>query len=227
MADKVKPLKIENPALGGSETDPFPTEADPNEDYITGKGFAFENNDNRLLDLSASGNIQFKDATESSYVELYKLRRAQYCLFDNTSNGFTATNEQDAIEEARDTAVGKARFAMLFVHNGTVGAGTWLGFSELVPSNTTPLVVPVAAKLKELAMSFKGANVDGVLKIFKNGTTDPTHVVASITFTNENTYKLVTGLDIDLVAGDLLRAKWTDTGDNPSDACLQWFFQTT
>lgn len=99
MADKIKPLKLENPATGGTENDGFPTEADPSEDYITGKGFAFENNDNRLIDLNGSGQIQFKDAIETSYITVRQLRTAVNNLFDNTSNGFIATNVQAAIEE--------------------------------------------------------------------------------------------------------------------------------
>jgi hypothetical protein len=45
MVDKVKPLKLESPSLGGTEADPFPTEVDPAEDYITSKGLSFENSD--------------------------------------------------------------------------------------------------------------------------------------------------------------------------------------
>lgn len=227
MADKVKPLKIENPATGGSQTDPFPVETNPAQDYLAAKGFAFENNDNRLIDLDGSGNIQFKDFSETSPVTVRQLRTALNNIFSNSGNGFIATNVQAAIEEARDSAVGKARFAMAFVHNSTVGNNTWLGFSELVPSNTTPLIVPVACKLTELAFSFAGANVDGVLLIYKNGTSNPANVVYSNTFTNHNTYKLMTGLNITLAAGDQLRAQWQDTGDNPNDAALQWFFQAT
>ncbi|MEO5348884.1 MAG: hypothetical protein H7836_04485 [Magnetococcus sp. YQC-3] len=225
--DKVKHLKIENPSSGGTETDPFPTESNPTQDYSAIKGIAFENNDNRLLDLDASGNMQFKDFTEAAYIQLWKLRRSIYNIFDNSTNGFTATNEQAAIEEARNTAVGKARFAMAFVANGVLGNNTWLGFSELVPSNTTPLIIPVACTLKELAFSFAGANVDGQMKIFKNGLVNPTNVVYTMTLTNANTYKLDTGVNVNLVAGDRLSAQWIDTGDNPNDGCLQWFFQTS
>lgn len=146
--------------------------------------------------------------------------------FNNSSNGFSANQVQPAIEEARNTAVGKARYAMVFVHNSTVGNNNWLGFSELVPSNTTPLVVPVGSKLSELAFSFAGSNVSGYMKIYKNGT-DAGNVVYTMTLTNDNVYKLATNVNVTLVSGDLLRAQWIDTGNNPNDACLQFFFQTT
>lgn len=50
MVDKVKPLKIENPSLGGTQTDPFPKETDPSQDYIASKGLAFEGLDTFLID---------------------------------------------------------------------------------------------------------------------------------------------------------------------------------
>lgn len=227
MADKVKPLKIENTATGGGQIDPFPVETNPSQDYLASKGIALENNDNRLIDLDGSGNIQFKDAIETIAVTVRQLRTALNNIFSNSGNGFVATNVQAAIEEARDSAVGKARFGMAFVHNGSVGNNTWLGFSELVPSNTTPLIVPVNCKLTELAFSFAGANVDGVLLIYKNGIVNPLNVIYSNTFTNQTSFKLMSGLNLTLNAGDQLRAQWQDTGDNPNDVALQWFFQAT
>lgn len=61
MVDKIKPLKIET-AIDGTESDPFPRESDPTEDYIATKGVAFENYDNRLIDI-IDGNIQFTDTS--------------------------------------------------------------------------------------------------------------------------------------------------------------------
>jgi hypothetical protein len=50
MVDKVKPLKIESPASGGTDTDSFPTEASPSQDYMATKGVAFENLDTHLAE---------------------------------------------------------------------------------------------------------------------------------------------------------------------------------
>lgn len=41
MPDYIRPLKIENPVSGGTETDFYPTEADPTEDYLAAKGIGF------------------------------------------------------------------------------------------------------------------------------------------------------------------------------------------
>lgn len=43
--DKIKALKIENPANGGTQTDMFPTETNPAQDYLAAKGISFENLD--------------------------------------------------------------------------------------------------------------------------------------------------------------------------------------
>lgn len=48
--DKIKPLKIENPGTGGTQTDPFPTEVTPTQDYASIKGLAFEGLDTFLID---------------------------------------------------------------------------------------------------------------------------------------------------------------------------------
>ena len=58
MVDKIRPLKLESPALGGTEDDDFPTAADPNEDYVAAKGMAFEDDDNTRIEKAADGNVQ-------------------------------------------------------------------------------------------------------------------------------------------------------------------------
>lgn len=40
--DVVKCLKLENPATGGTQTDMYPTETNPAQDYVAAKGIAFE-----------------------------------------------------------------------------------------------------------------------------------------------------------------------------------------
>lgn len=71
--DKVRPLKYESPSTGGTETDLYPTEVDPLEDYGSFKGVAFEGNDARLIDLDGSGNLQFLDAGQGTYFRFNKL----------------------------------------------------------------------------------------------------------------------------------------------------------
>lgn len=98
--DKVKSLKIENPATGGTNTDPYPTEVNPSQDYLATKGIAFENLDTVLVDkTSGTGEIQFTDLVETSPKTVRQLRTASQNIFDNSTNGFVNTNVQSAIQE--------------------------------------------------------------------------------------------------------------------------------
>lgn len=221
--DKVKPLKIET-SVDGTENDFFQTEVSPSEDYIASKGLALENNDNRTIDLDGSGNIQFKDATETTAITVRQLRTAINNLFDNTSNGFTATNVQTGIEEAKNTATGLPRFTIVTSFNGTVSNNQWLGYNELIPGNVTPIVVPVKCKLTEISVSFNGSSVDGRLDVYKNGTNPGDIVVNTFTFTNVNTSQTVTGLNVSLNPGDNIRGRWIDSGENPSDMAVVYYF---
>ena len=63
MVDKVKPLKYED-STSGTEFDVLPTEANPLEDYLTGKGFSFEDSDDYLLE-KVGGVIKLKTPTHS------------------------------------------------------------------------------------------------------------------------------------------------------------------
>lgn len=83
MVDKVKPLKIES----GSDVDFLPTETDPNEDYVSVKGIAFEDSDTQVLDLSPSGELRYKDSTQTSYKTLNSIGADfDKILFDDSSD---------------------------------------------------------------------------------------------------------------------------------------------
>lgn len=142
--------------------------------------------------------------------------------FDNATNGFTADEVQTAIEEARDTAQGKARVTMSSIMNGTVGANNWLGPNELVPGDTVPFRIPWDCELKEVTVSFPTLSVDGAIEFYVNGTTAG-ELVYTETFTNVDNGKTFTP-NIALTAGDLLRMRWTDSGQNPSDMATMMFF---
>lgn len=143
--------------------------------------------------------------------------------FDNSTNGFTATQVQEAIEEAKATAPGFARASITTTFNGSIGNNQWLGYNELLPGDTVPIRLPWACVLKEISVSWVGAAVDGQIRIFKNGTTDPTNVVFTQTFTNQNGGSVFFP-NISFAANDQLRGRWIDQGDNPSDMAIVYFF---
>lgn len=80
--------------------------------------------------------------------------------------------------------------------------------------------------MTEVAVSWVGAAVDGQIRFFKNGIVDPTNLVYTQTFTNVNGGQVFYP-NISFAAGDLYRGRWIDTGDNPSDMAIVYFFLLT
>lgn len=82
MVDKVKPLKLENPALGGTDTDVYQTEANPTQDYLAAKGLAFENSDSYLAEKigellylkspDQSEKPTYNASGDLDYIEIFK-----------------------------------------------------------------------------------------------------------------------------------------------------------
>lgn len=65
MVDRIKPLKIESPDSGGTQTDDFPTSVNKNEDFLDCRGIAVQDDssDDETVRVSrdASGNLTFLD----------------------------------------------------------------------------------------------------------------------------------------------------------------------
>ncbi len=77
MVDRVKPLKIEGPASGGTETDDFPTSTDKNEDFLDAHGYCIQNDesddDTVRFSRDASDNMTFQDGVVSGTKSLADL----------------------------------------------------------------------------------------------------------------------------------------------------------
>lgn len=156
-------------------------------------------------------------------------------LFNNLTNGFSATEAQSAIEESKNQSLGKSRFTIVCTFNSTVGNNNWLGYNELLPGNQVPIRLALKCRLREISFSYNqnsilgiplsGENVDGQFQLYKNGLTDPTNVVYTETFTNQPGGKIVAGLSLDFAANDFMIGKWIDTGDNPSDMAITYYFE--
>ena len=149
---------------------------------------------------------------------------AQAVPFDGSeaTPPFVAENTKDAIIEARNTAEGKARAPIILTHNGTMSDGFWHGYTELIPSDTSPIVIPWDCTLVEYSFSNNRTSVDGNMDFYVNGT-NAGDIVYSINFSNVNRVKLDTP-NIALSAGDLLRLRWVDLGQNPRDVASTLFF---
>jgi hypothetical protein len=180
--------------------------------------------DGQFVIDSADKKLKVWNATANRWIILGD---AVNQVFDNSSNGFTATNTQAAIEESKASAPGKARASIVCTFNGTIGNNNWLGYSELIPGDQVPILIPWNCILKELTVVYQNAflgspSIDGRLDLYKNGTAGG-NIVHQITFTNDNDGGIFTP-DISFNAGDQLRGRWVDQGDNPADMVICYFF---
>jgi hypothetical protein len=77
MVDRIKPLKIEGPGSGGTETDEFPTSMDKNEDFVDARGYCVQNDTSNDEDVrvsrDASDNLTFQDGVVSGVKTLSDL----------------------------------------------------------------------------------------------------------------------------------------------------------
>ena len=138
---------------------------------------------------------------------------------------FVSDNARDGIIEARNTAIGKVRANRTFLHNGVMSNGFWHGYSELIPSNNTPIIIPWNCILKEYTFAANRTSIDGIMNFYLNGTTTG-DIVYSVNFTNVNR-TLINFPDLSFALGDLLRLRWVDQGQNPRDVSSTFDFQLT
>lgn len=156
--------------------------------------------------------------------------------FDPTGTLLTARNVQDAIIQNRENILQTVRFTIVTTFNGSIGNNQWLGYSELIPGDRVPIRLPINCKLREVSFSYSISSllgiplssdqVDGRFDIYKNGTSAG-NIVHQDTFTNQVGGKQITGLSISLSAGDYIVGRWIDSGDNPSDMVVVYYFEVT
>jgi hypothetical protein len=82
--------------------------------------------------------ISEKNSVELDFIEEYELI-AENIPFDNSSNGFSGTDIQSAIEESGASASPGFSFGK----PGNVLAGTWLNRPGNVPSNRAGVTIPI------------------------------------------------------------------------------------
>lgn len=136
--------------------------------------------------------------------------------FDNSTNGFTSVETQSAIEEAKAQAEGFPRAGLILISNGTQGNNDWITYSELTPNNK--IVFPTNTRINEITFSNANVDVEFDLQIFKNGIAVGNLIYTASFDTGASVdYGLITGVNLDFLAGDWIRIKYIDQGTNTSD----------
>jgi hypothetical protein len=135
------------------------------------------------------------------------------------------TTSGSSVQEVIDSSLVPERVSVTLSHNGSIVDNDWVGFSSLIPSEGTPVVVPWNCILEKVTFSNTNTSVDGEFAFYKNGTTVGDKIYTEV-FTNVNIQKIFSP-NIVLAEGDSLRLKWKDTGQNPYDTGLVLFFQLT
>ncbi|NJO48139.1 MAG: hypothetical protein HC840_00325 [Leptolyngbyaceae cyanobacterium RM2_2_4] len=136
--------------------------------------------------------------------------------FDNSTNGFAATDTQAAIEEAKLFAQGFPRAGVRCTANGTVGNNDWIGPNELL-SNTPMATFPVKVQINEISWANQNTNVEFRIQ-FRSGSKTGT-IFYTLTVTPPNSGSgFVSGLSFEFPAGTTIWAQYLDDGQNMSDA---------
>jgi hypothetical protein len=100
--------------------------------------------------------------------------------FDNSTNGFIASDVQAAIEEAKQNAEGFPRAGLSLTANGTVSSGNWITYSELL--SNPRILFPVKIRIKEMTWVNSNVNLGAfTLEFYKNGQVNPTNLIFTYT----------------------------------------------
>jgi hypothetical protein len=147
----------------------------------------------------------------------YALKVAKEIWFDNSSNGFTSTDTQSAIEEAKSLAEGFGRVPLLMLHNGTLSNGEEIGRNELMADKK--YIFPVNFKITHLTWNNNRTSVDFDLTFYRyqqNGTPYAGNPFWTYEVRNGE-YGYVADLNYTFNAGDYMKIFYVDRGTNCSD----------
>jgi hypothetical protein len=93
--DRVRLLKLENPATGGGIIDFTPTAINPSQDYASLKGLTLEDDDNIRIETDGSDNIQFVDPNSGTIKLLDILNAARHRSLDQLVHNIADTSYEE------------------------------------------------------------------------------------------------------------------------------------
>ena len=198
-------------------------------DYIK---LASDDSVTELTTLINSGDIIVNDGTSdlsaSDGIDYIKYPNfAKNIRFTSVTGKLLEKNIQDALDESAenaDTALNTPRFTIPLIYNGTPGNNEFIGYSNLIPGDDTPIVVPIDSVLQEYTFSNKNSNADYTIELRRNSTTaavfDTTSKVNTLSFVQS-------GITQAFTAGDTIYIKYIDDGSNASDMVIVLLFKAT
>lgn len=165
-----------------------------NTTYIQSGGHCFNSACTLKIEANGSNQLGFKDLADS------------FVAFDDVA-----------------LAAFAARYTLTFQHNGTVGNGTFYGYSNLLSGDSTPVLIPVNSILKGFSYSNRNSSADYALEFRRNTTGG----AAFYTTPNKVNVQFFTETipDQTFNAGDQIYIKHIDQGGNASDAAIVIFLQ--
>ena len=148
---------------------------------------------------------------------------AQSIPFDNDTNGFISEDVQEAIEEVEALA-SPLRVPINLVYNGTLSNGDFIGYSNLLPGDATPVIVPITGSFVEFTWSNNTASADFALEFRRNTTVGTPFFTWSVD--NTQTAAVVLPTPEPFTIGDEIYVKYVDEGTNARDAAIVLLFKS-
>lgn len=175
-----------------------------------------------------AGNLIINDGTN----DLSASEGLDYLQYpdDATNIRFTPTSlipddtVQEAIQNGVSNALNAPRYTIPLLYNGTVSNNEFIGYTNLIPGDSTPIIVPKTGFLEEYTFSNRNSNADYTIELRRNSTTATVFDTESKT----NTQSFIKdGINEPFNAGDEIYVKYLDNGNNATDVVIILLFRAT
>lgn len=129
-------------------------------------------------------------------------------IYDNVQDGLTNVGD----------LVAPLRVPLALVYNGNLSNGDFIGYSNLIPGDATPVLAPITGTFTSFTWSNSSANADFALEFRKNSTTATPFFTWSVD--NTQTAAVILPSAESFTAGDSIYVKYIDEGQNAQDAVI-------
>lgn len=161
-------------------------------------------------DLTAARGIDYISHPHQAF-------NIRFAASPQRSNGFVKKNVQEAIEEVQLIAE-PLIVPIILVHNGRLSNNEFIGYSNLLPGDDTPIIAPITGNFVGFTWSNDDAGADFALEFRKNTTGGAAFFTWSVD--NTQTADVTLGTPQPFTAGDRIYVKYIDEGNNASDAAI-------